>query len=95
MVRVSDFQVGKVYRMVLKPWDTPLGPGGDAEVIVRRILDPADDSNTAFIDGHAPQHVIESWRWFLRVQDIHGGSAHFLAPCTIDSATLVEPDTDE
>jgi len=89
-VNVNDFEIGTTYRMRAADWEAPTGQIAPGKEMVRRILVPADQTNSSLESEPAPAHVIQEWQKFLRVEDINSGNVHFLHPETIDSAEAIQ-----
>ena len=86
---LSEFEVGSIYRLKIAAWETPTGDIVPAEEKVRRVLEQANCSNSAFDHGPVPDQVIENWSAFLRVQCPNTGKVHLLHPETIEGAEKV------
>lgn len=89
-MKVIDFVVGKTYLIKEKDITFPDGEIEGGRNIIRKILKPADQSNSC-VDGEVPTDMdIEKWSKYLRVQCPQNNTVHLLSPDNIASATLIE-----
>lgn len=89
-MRVNDFIVGTMYRIKLFDWESPDGDIVPGKELLRCILEPVNESNSAFEDGPAPSYILSEWMAFLRVQNPDTGDIHLLNPERIEFARALQ-----
>ena len=89
-MKVIDFVVGRTYLIKEKDITFPDGEIEGGRNIIRKILKPADQSNSC-VDGEVPTDMdIEKWSKYLRVQCPQNNTVHLLCPETIKTAEIIK-----
>ena len=89
-MRVSDFVVGSTYLIEENDMSFSDGEVEKGRSIIRKILKPADQTNS-LIENEVPSDSdIAKWSKYLRVQCPQSETVHLLSPDNIASATLIE-----
>ncbi|MEH6454882.1 MAG: hypothetical protein V7749_01040 [Cocleimonas sp.] len=88
-MKVSDFKVGLIYKILTKDWEAPDGEIIPGKEYVKTILEPANKDNSLFDGETPPDSVIAEWQEFLRVKCSKSKKPHLLHPRSILTAELL------
>lgn len=89
-MQLNEFKTGVTYQIRVAEWEAPSGEVVPGKNLTRRVLEPANQHNSTWADGAAPESVIKQWQEFLRVEDPCTGQVHLLHPTTVESAIEVQ-----
>lgn len=85
-MEMSDFEVGRTYKIITKDWVAPTGEVVPGEIKIRKVLPPADNENSP---TDALPLEIKEWQKYLRVLNGDRQRVHLIHPDSIKSAELV------